>query len=195
MSRFTDFAGNLIEKTAGRIVRNAEALSQQEAAEAEQERMRNLKEKFAEFASNPKFLEFLKTDPTFDQTLLEREQTDDVIEEIMEHGFVIILNKPAPFDIEFDWLALAVKNPKIFSTISEAVSNTEVPVESIAETIPLDVVSSTSQNSSESVSVTSTVDVQPEIQAVPSSVLESVVEPVVVETVQPEGVSSTVSEP
>jgi hypothetical protein len=118
-----------------------------------------------------------------------------IVSRVNSHGFVIILNKPAPFDIEFDWLALAVKNPKIFSTISEAVSNTEVPVESIAETIPLDVVSSTSQNSSESVSVTSTVDVQPEIQAVPSSVLESVVEPVVVETVQPEGVSSTVSEP
>ena len=34
------------------------------------------------------------------------------------NGFTILLNKPAPKDIKFSWIALAVKNPKIFTSES-----------------------------------------------------------------------------
>ena len=33
-----------------------------------------------------------------------------------EHGFTIILNKPAPQDINFSWIALAVRSAKLFSS-------------------------------------------------------------------------------
>lgn len=37
-------------------------------------------------------------------------------------GFTILLNKPAPIDINFSWIALAVKNPKIFSSIPQEIA-------------------------------------------------------------------------
>jgi len=39
-------------------------------------------------------------------------------------GFTIILNKPAPEDIRFSWIALAVKNPKTFFSLIEATPET-----------------------------------------------------------------------
>jgi hypothetical protein len=41
-----------------------------------------------------------------------------IVTRVSSTGFVIKLNKNAPFDIEFDWLALAVKNPKIFGVVT-----------------------------------------------------------------------------
>jgi hypothetical protein len=35
-------------------------------------------------------------------------------------GFAIVLNKPAPENLEFSWTAFAVKNPKIFRSIPTA---------------------------------------------------------------------------
>jgi hypothetical protein len=45
------------------------------------------------------------------------------------NGFTIIINKPAPEDITFSWIALAIKNPKLFTTDTQdqpsEVSNNE----------------------------------------------------------------------
>lgn len=46
-------------------------------------------------------------------------------------GFTIIINKPAPRDIKFSWVALAVKNPKLFS--SDESKEIESKIESIEE--------------------------------------------------------------
>jgi hypothetical protein len=42
-----------------------------------------------------------------------------LITEKSESGFTIILNKEAPFNISFSWVALAVKDPKIFESVIE----------------------------------------------------------------------------
>jgi hypothetical protein len=50
-----------------------------------------------------------------------------IVTRVSTTGFVIRLNKPAPFDVEFDWLALAVKNPKIFGVVTSTVAGQVVP--------------------------------------------------------------------
>ncbi|MEK7148248.1 MAG: hypothetical protein AAB758_03030, partial [Patescibacteria group bacterium] len=42
-------------------------------------------------------------------------------------GFTIVLNKPAPNDIRFSWIALAVKSAKMFSSIEVSATPTPVP--------------------------------------------------------------------
>ena len=96
-----------------------------------------------------------------------------IISRVTTHGFIIVLNKPAPFDIEFDWLALAVKNPKLFDGVPgssqgdsnqadpnlQAVSVTSTPV--ITE-VPAENNSSTAESSS----TPSPLDVLPQDSAI-----------------------------
>jgi hypothetical protein len=99
-----------------------------------------------------------------------------IISRVTTRGFIIVLNKPAPFDIEFDWLALAVKNPKLFDGMAGSASDTNNQVEP-----NLEVVSSTNtpviteapvENSSstmDSSPVSSTADVIPQDSLVADS--------------------------
>jgi len=43
-------------------------------------------------------------------------------------GFTIILNKPAPNDIRFSWIALAVKSPKVFNSIEVVLTPSPTPL-------------------------------------------------------------------
>jgi len=81
-------------------------------------------------------------------TLEEAIFVDDVryvVTGVSPTGFTIRLNKPAPGDITFSWIALAVKNPKLFESVTPIVEIPEpqfeesvvIPNESSPEEVPL----------------------------------------------------------
>ncbi|MBX4195607.1 hypothetical protein KW796_01465 [Candidatus Parcubacteria bacterium] len=51
------------------------------------------------------------------------------------HGFTIILNKPAPNDIGFSWIALAVKDSKLFTSREIPLAET-TPITAVVESVP-----------------------------------------------------------
>lgn len=65
------------------------------------------------------------------------ESIDYVLTDEGTKGFAVILNKPAPFDIEFNWTALAVKDPKTFFSIKTP-AIIEVKPQSSPEATPID---------------------------------------------------------
>ncbi|MEK7166487.1 MAG: hypothetical protein AAB874_06800, partial [Patescibacteria group bacterium] len=113
-------------------------------------------------------------------------------------GFVIVLNKLAPFDIKFDWLALAVKNPKLFGfvTSTPVTATTTPPViptpdlvginfveESLTPTITRDIIQTPSSTTNITTTTTTTI-------ATPA-VIPTVVEESLTPTTTPDIVPST----
>ena len=94
-------------------------------------------------------------------------------------GFTILLNKPAPVDIQFSWIALAVKNPKTFFSLKEEVNTQpigELAPQTIEEPLPEPVVGPEPQPVSE-------LEVLGEQPQTPSEDVEPAPEPVVTEAV------------
>jgi hypothetical protein len=60
------------------------------------------------------------------------------------HGFTIILNKPAPTNMSFSWIALAVKNAALFTSKDDAPIVPVVPVQIPAVVVPPTETSTTS---------------------------------------------------
>jgi hypothetical protein len=91
------------------------------------------------------------------------------------HGFTIVLNKPAPNDIGFSWIALAVKNSKLFTSkdafFTEPVANVESA--SVPPVTPPSTSEATTTLPSESTST-------PVVEPLPQATLVPEVEPVVI---------------
>ena len=45
-----------------------------------------------------------------------------LVMDVSNHGFIIKLDRPTPADLKFNWLAIAVKQPKIFTSSSRILS-------------------------------------------------------------------------
>ncbi len=83
-----------------------------------------------------------------------------IVTRVSSTGFIIRLNKPAPFDVEFDWLALAVKNPRIFGLVTTTSMELVVPDNlEVSEEIPAEVPQATDSPDQAS----TTADIVPEI--------------------------------
>jgi hypothetical protein len=71
-------------------------------------------------------------------------------------GFVILLNKPATNDVTFMWMALAIKNAKVFTSAEVATSTETNTFTTSNDNVPGDTSTSTNAISSETTVSTST---------------------------------------
>ncbi|HSE56758.1 MAG TPA: hypothetical protein VLB02_01590, partial [Candidatus Paceibacterota bacterium] len=66
-----------------------------------------------------------ETEDALDDTAAEAlfaENVQSLVVEKSAAGFTILLNKPAPRDMRFSWIALAVRDPKVFESIFEGLT-------------------------------------------------------------------------
>ncbi|MBP6859450.1 MAG: beta-propeller fold lactonase family protein [Candidatus Magasanikbacteria bacterium] len=101
-----------------------------------------------------------------------------LVSRVTAKGFTIMLNKPAPFDVRFDWLALAIKNPKLFiqNPSSPNADEPEAPaaIEPQEESVPEPVIIETSTPESEPLAPTITPETEevvepPSVELAPES--------------------------
>ncbi|MDO8499227.1 MAG: hypothetical protein Q7S66_01035, partial [bacterium] len=113
-------------------------------------------------------------------TLLFSNNIQFIITNKSVKGFMIKLNQPAPTDITFSWIALAVKNPQIvWSVLAEEAIVAPVEIVPVPDIPSAPVVSSTEPAASEPVisgDTTSTVIAEPEVA--PAPVIPEATEPV-----------------
>ncbi|TSC85122.1 MAG: hypothetical protein G01um101413_506 [Parcubacteria group bacterium Gr01-1014_13] len=65
-------------------------------------------------------MSFAEASSTEQESSVFSEDIRYIVSRATTKGFAIVLNKTAPFDVRFDWLALAIKNPKLFGVVTSS---------------------------------------------------------------------------
>ncbi|MEI7688782.1 MAG: hypothetical protein WCI91_01200, partial [Candidatus Nomurabacteria bacterium] len=105
------------------------------------------------------------TTAVFDAKTFFDNDIKSVVADKDEKGFTIVLNKVAPQDVRFSWVALAVKNPKIFESVITGlvIDPTSTPTNLVQQTntSPVGSVPSSSQTTATTINTSSTDSVSP----------------------------------
>jgi len=136
----------------------------------------------------------LEEDDNADDELIFANDINYIITKKSVNGFDIMLNKPAPKDIKFSWIALAVKNAKTFTSIENNIESMpelipEATPQPTPEVIPEPTPELTPETTSESLP-------EPAIEPVPEIISEPTPEvtPEVIPELTPEPTSETISQ-
>jgi hypothetical protein len=102
------------------------------------------------------------TTAAFDAKTFFDNDIKSVVADKDEKGFSIILNKVAPQDVRFSWVALAVKNPKVFESVISGLvidpTSTPTNLAQQTNTSPVGSVPSSSQTTATDTPSTTTTD-------------------------------------
>jgi len=80
-----------------------------------------------EYLEQPVVNTTISLDAPGDEETIFNENLSYLVTKKSVTGFTILLNKAAPIDIQFSWVALAVKNPKTFFSLKETIQSVPPP--------------------------------------------------------------------